>query len=569
MKFKFAPFSLIKLGLILGLLCSLALFFHLIPFTFLGKTKNLAEQERKNKEAISLRDQKPLPASRSSEELSNEIASKNRIPLSSQIGQPSSERSNSSEISIILRYPSIDLSVETLSSILPLSLAEIEKIAPSPESYLLELDPSLFAHLKDKNFNKIKELDPVEIKLNESSFLTVPHYLSNKEPYCFSQKEISFEQITHPHPIGRHLLFSNKPTINFQAEGKISARYNLPEPEVLELSDIFDTDIRILPKKEGGCFFSILFVPKVDLSRYQMRQHYYFLIDPYKSKERNAYQSFKKGVIRAIRSIEKGDSFNITILGKKTESLDSTTLPPNKKEIEKAELFLGRSYTPHRSKETIYQFLEENIPKETLEDEIHTAILISNGYSTENIEKERQEINKWLKARRGKINLYTAAVGERSSLTLLDLLGRMSGGSLICSNTYAGFPRKLAKLILNLKNPIANEVTSSATSSDKKANITLYAPSSSLFNRRNYLILGTADNFSDFFIVVHGKSKNKLINIKKLISLNNQKRDPLLVKERKEIELFYLYEKYLTEGEYSIWEEILKSYGNGATHSIW
>jgi hypothetical protein len=54
----------------------------------------------------------------------------------------------------------------------------------------------------------------------------------------------------------------------------------------------FDVEVCTMKREEGG-YFSVTLIPKYDMSRKQMNQNYYFLIDRTNSIGKNRYQTFK------------------------------------------------------------------------------------------------------------------------------------------------------------------------------------------------------------------------------------------------------------------------------------
>ena len=348
--------------------------------------------------------------------------------------------------------------------------------------------------------------------------------------------------------------------------------YGIPEYKSVEWNEVFDIDIKTLSREEGGYLFSLTFVPKIDLSEHCLKQNYYFLIDRSSSIERHRYQSFKRAVTRAVASLRDGDNFNIIIFDSKIARLSEKMVPFNKKNQRLAEEFLERQPHGHYGPPVdLYACLGKIIPSQVDEEEAHTAILISDGESSLKLDKQRSLINAWLQANRGKITLYTAAVGQDNNLSSLDLLGTASRGSLLYSDTHTGFPRKLAKLILTLRSPVAKEMSLNIVANDPSARLQLY-PSSFrlpyLFSDHPYVLYGTAEKLSDFTLILEGKNKGRILSIKKEISFNKSRpANRLLSKEWQTQQAHLFYEQYLQEGKPALLEQAQKLLSDEPTRS--
>jgi len=348
--------------------------------------------------------------------------------------------------------------------------------------------------------------------------------------------------------------------------------YGLPEYKSIEWNDAFDIDIKTLAREEGGFLFSLTFIPRIDLAQHSLKQNYYFLIDRSSTIERHRYQSFKRAVTRAVASLREGDNFNIIIFDSKIARLSEKMVPFNKKNQRLAEEFLERQPHGHYGPPVdVYSCLGKIIPAQVDDEEAHTAILISDGGSSLKPEKQRSLINAWLQANHNKITLYTAAVGHDNNLASLDLLGTVSRGSLLYSDTHTGFPRKLAKLVLTLRSPVAKEMSLNILASDPAARLHLY-PSSSrlpyLFSDHPYVIYGTANKLTDFTLILEGKNKGEIFTIKKEISFAGAKPGSrLLSKEWSTEQAHLFYEQYLQEGKPVLLEEAKKLLADEPTRS--
>ncbi len=373
--------------------------------------------------------------------------------------------------------------------------------------------------------------------------------------------------LTPPQPL------ANLPT-TLSSNEVLFSQYGIPDFHSLEMSSFFDIEIKSTPRQGGGYLFSLNLIPKQDLTPYRIGHHYYFLIDQSNSIEKHRFQTFKRGVKRALAFLQQGDRFNITIFGSKIIHLSKTSLPYNKKSQQIAEEFLERE-DPNNfgSTSNIYTSLKSLIPHPLDDDVAHTAILISDGGSGLKSEKQRRFVNTWLNDNQGKISFYTAAVGTKNNLVTLDLLGTLGRGALLYSDTHTGFPRKLAKLVLGLRTPIAKELWFSINAKDPNANIRLYPPSYRLpylIGNRPYQLIGTADKLSDFHLVIQGKNRESFLSIKKEISFDQTQKATHFLSKKWNVEKAHsLYEQYLQKGNLSFLEEAKELLKHEPTHSRW
>jgi hypothetical protein len=321
-------------------------------------------------------------------------------------------------------------------------------------------------------------------------------------------------------------------------------------------NDDFDVHLRLSSKKEEGegYNFSISVQPRFDLQTEALKQNFYFLIDRSSSIEKHRFSLFKRAVLKALASMQDGDTFNIYLFDKKIVRLSEKSLPYNLKTLQKAEDFLEKQ--EHRgflASADIYHNIEQVLPQIPYDDEVHTAILITDGNTLLAPSKQQKWLNKWVEDNHGKLDLYTAAAAQNNNLLLLDLLGTVSGGKLIYSDTNTSFPRKLAKLILTLREPLAKEIMVSVVPSDPNTQIELYPQTQhlpSLYTHQPYTVYGSINDPSSFEIVIQGRHGDQWIAIRKSISFTDaEKGDHLMQKRCTAREATQYYDKFLREGK--------------------
>ncbi len=349
------------------------------------------------------------------------------------------------------------------------------------------------------------------------------------------------------------------------------SEYGLPTILLREWNEFFDVDVKTYAKEQGGFLFSIHLIPKIDLSEHRLKQNFLFVIDRSGSKEKHRNQTAKRGIMRAISSLRPGDFFNIIYLDSTIAQFSDTPLPFTKANEQLAEQFLEKqSALSSRDGTDIYSALTKVLNPNIDSEEAVTAILISDGGSSSKGAVQRKKINQWLEANRDRITLYTATAGQGNNLSSLKMLSLASRGSLLYSDTHAAFPRKLAKLVMDLRYPIAKEMNASIIA-DKTARIELLPPSSrlpNLFCDHPYILVGSCEKLTDFTLVLEGKNKDQVFSIQKNIALSKGKQGSrLLVKQWQAEEAHTLFDQYLREGESTLLEQAEKTLHHDAQNS--
>jgi hypothetical protein len=284
----------------------------------------------------------------------------------------------------------------------------------------------------------------------------------------------------------------------------------------------FETEITYAEHPEGdGYIFRIALTPSEDLSAHSIPQHTYFLLDRSSSSDKHHFLVFKRATLKALSYLRPDDYFNLFVLDKKVTSFRQQSLPATPANLRLAEAFLDTQVAATSpTNGTIYAVLNQVLDKIPEDTDQHTAILLSDGNATLSPSKRRHYLRKWLNKNPGKLSLYTAAVGRDNSLLWLDLFSTESGGRLLYSDTHAAFPRKLAKLLIDLRDPLIKELHMTARPHLPSAFIELYptAPSlPALFNKQTYYIYGATDSLSSFELSLQGKHEDDLVAIHKQI----------------------------------------------------
>jgi hypothetical protein len=324
-------------------------------------------------------------------------------------------------------------------------------------------------------------------------------------------------------------------------------------------NDDFDLNISFLPNPEGkGYIFSLALEPNFDISQYSLKHDVIFVID--RSVRKHRFDVFKRAVIKALSCLQQGDSFNIYIIDKKMTRLHTKSLPVSQKALRAAEHFLEKqAENVLFSQGDIYSSLEKIVTELQGMHCIHSAILVTDGVSHTSSKKQSQVLKDWMEKNNGKLSVYTAAVGQKNDLLMLDLLSCISGGKLLWSDTHSAFPRKLAKLVLDLRDPIASDLAIDATPIHSDTKITL-APSffqaPVLFSHQPYVIVGSIDEPGPFDLIVQGRHGDQWIAIKKTVSfIEGSKGDRGLLNQWISQKALRSYTKFLNDGKLAYLKE--------------
>ncbi len=322
-----------------------------------------------------------------------------------------------------------------------------------------------------------------------------------------------------------------------------------------EWNNDFDVDVLFLPNPEGqGYIFSLSIQPNYDFSSHSLRQNLYFIIDRSNSVQKHRFAVFKRAVLKALASMQHGDTFNILIMDKKLVTFSPQSRPITMKNIQAAEEFLDKEEAGGRfAAGEIYTSLEKILPVIPDDEEIHTAILLTDGKSSLSPERKQKALKQWVEKNNGKLALYTAAIGRDNDLVGLDMLSSVSGGKLLYSDTHASFPRKLAKLVLDLKDPIAKDLMITAIPHHPHSHIEFYAAGShlpALYSHQPYLLIGQIDDPCAFDLIIQGRHCDQWIAIKKSVSfIEGQKGSQALESDWSAQHAHRCYAKFLQEGK--------------------
>ncbi len=355
-------------------------------------------------------------------------------------------------------------------------------------------------------------------------------FVSNFEPSWVNQKFIT----------------TSIPTPTFQTKQNIPT---LSELHASAYSDAFETEV-VFYEVNDEYLFALTLIPRPTLQLQPLKQNYLFLIDRSNSIQKERLNATKSAVRRAIEELNKNDQFNIIVFDQKIEKFSPIMLPATAESINRAHHFINNielgSFFSHKN---LNKPLFLTVPGNPRNDELYTAILITDGENLSNKKEVLGIVNEWSRINQGKVTLYTLGMNDDSHLNILDAISNMNRGKNFSSPTYRGLKRKLLKIMKTVHDPIAKNISCKAIPRFSNDSIELFpkpnhAPH--LYAGEPYIILGTTKTLEDFVLFVQAKLEDKWLHIRKNISFTNAKKgNATLATELAQLKSFDYYQQFL------------------------
>ena len=301
---------------------------------------------------------------------------------------------------------------------------------------------------------------------------------------------------------------------------------SLAELETMNLSDSFESELTFHPKADGkGYIFALTLLPRSELNIPKLRQNIIFLVDRSNSIQKDRLQSTKHAISRALEELDSNVLFNVISFDTRLEKLFPTLTSQGFEAKLKANKFIDHiSLGSLFSVGDLSKALFLTIPSQVADDELYTAILLTDGESLSKKSTQRALFKDWTLQNRGRVSLYVVSLTGDPHLASLDATCAINKGKLITSTTNRGLKRKLMRLAQNIRHPIAKGVVSRAVAQSPRTAIQLSNHLPPLYQDEPYVILGSTDTLDDFIIFIQARLKDGWMNVKKSISFADAKK---------------------------------------------
>ena len=326
----------------------------------------------------------------------------------------------------------------------------------------------------------------------------------------------------------------------------------LDELSTLAYKDFFDIDVSLDKDDSSSSYiFAITLVPKQNIKLDPLKRNFFFLIDKSNSIQQERLNCTRQAVISALHQLNKNDSFNIITFDSKIDILSDNNIAVSNRSINDANKFLlnqkiGSFFSSTNFSQPLFKLLNNN----SKSNEVNNAILLSNGEGLNKIKKYKV-FNQFTQVNNGNFSLYSLGVEDDKNLQILNLFAKLNKGESFVASNYKNIKRKLFKVIKTLNEPIAKDLVATTITNNPENNLFLYPNNDkvpNLFLNQPYVIFGTTQTLDDFTIFLQGKSSDKFLNLKKVISFQNAKvNNPSLKKELAMKKASFYYSKYLAD----------------------
>lgn len=425
---------------------------------------------------------------------------------------------------------------------------QIKLCAPSPEIHVSLREPSSTL-LTSSYLPPIESIFSIPRAEMHPDVPTEPSLHKDPSKMAYSLPTMT---MTNPTIVGDPIYCRQGPK---QTKGSL---YTQPLPKLPSLSDLqtipyssfFDTELVFCEIEEGNYFFALTLIPKPTLKLTPFKQNYFFLIDRSNSIQRERLTATKQAVQKALEELAPGDRFNIFVFDQKLEKLSTTPLSISTESLTKARKFLDKiELGSFFSQTNLYKPLASTLLATESEEEINTAILITDGAALSHPHEIYDLSNQWTQYNQGKTSLYALGLSTDANLHTLHTVSYLNRGNVTTSPTNKGIKRKLLKLLKTIHVPVAKNLSCKAISKCASSNLEILPQNTQaphLYLNEPYTILGTTRTLDDFVLFVQGRLNGKWLHIKKQISfLNAKKGDPSLETDWAEHKALALYQQYL------------------------
>ncbi len=319
-------------------------------------------------------------------------------------------------------------------------------------------------------------------------------------------------------------------------------------------SSTFQAKVEYIPRASHGDYlFRIALSPKNGKHFKRIKQNIFFLLDRSNSIGRNVYYETKDALSETLPLIHPEDHFTILIFDDEVSAYSQTPVIANEENIQKAQEFLRTARHGGLFAATdLYRSLDEIIPKKVSRHEANTAILLSDGDTFLSLSKQRKTIGEWTANNKGKVSLYSFAIGKKNNLPLLDAISSFNKGVLVHSPSIKTLPFVLKNFVQSIRYPLGKNFQVTSIPSEAYMQVQLYPKNERLplfYENIPYTIYGKTSHLEDFSLFLQGKHYSSWLDIQVPISFTDATLADSSIEKQFAIQQSYdYYEEFLETG---------------------
>lgn len=371
------------------------------------------------------------------------------------------------------------------------NIEKIVALRPYRNEYLdiIFISKTQIEHEASRPENFLDEITPVTLKIMQGSPFS-------RSLFAISASRLTNEQVRHTHQLIDQF---NKIEINFL---NVSSEFSIKASGTP------------LPNKEGWGIeveltASDVFRPKL------VSQEIIFVLDGSKNTSHKHFDTYKAGILRALKNLTPDTKFNIVYLGKTLEMLFKSSVSASQDKLLQGRRFVDKA-TSHQTQETgtILKTIVDLAPEKS-DTTLTTVVLMADSVLPQKQTIYYEEIQKLVKKVDGNFHLVTAALNtiERKNLKFISLIG---GGEDIEFSSTSSFIRKFSSFIRSYKYPYLMNIQITPLSDGVDI-----LPSKNLTNpvylTKPYKFYAISKSPEPFEILIQAQVEGKIIEVRKTV----------------------------------------------------
>lgn len=324
--------------------------------------------------------------------------------------------------------------------------------------------------------------------------------------------------------------------------------------ETLANSDTFQAKVEYLPRASHGDYlFKISLSPRQGKHFKRIKQNIFFLLDRSNSIDRRLYYKTRDALSETLPLIHPEDHFNVLVFDDDVTAFSDSPILATEENIANAQNFLlGLKHGGIFAATDLYKSLDEIIPQEVSSQEANTAILLSDGDTFLSLEKQRRTIGQWTEDNKGKVSLFSFAIGKKNNLPLLDAISSFNRGMLVHSPSIATLPYTLKNFIQSIRYPLGKNFKATVIPSETYMEIQIYPKNKRLplfYENIPYTLYGRTTHLEEFSLFLQGKHYHSWLDIQVPISFSDAKLADASIEKQFAIQQVYdHYESFFETG---------------------